>query len=363
MPDTPVPQTPSTCPQCGTVLAPGLLSCPGCQRLVHAETLKVLATDAERAAQAGDLSAALGRWRQALELLPPDSRQHQAVKGKIAALSDQLGGVGDTTARLSSRQTAGATTSVAPARRWGMFAAAGAVLVFVLSKAKLLLTGLSKAGTLWTMLLSFGVYWTIWGWQFAAGVVLSIYVHEMGHVAALRRYGIPATAPMFIPGVGALVRLKQNPATPSEDAAVGLAGPVWGLGAACAAFVLYWLTLNPLFAALADIGAFVNLFNLLPLGPLDGGRGFRALSRGQRWLVVLAVFGAWYAAPHGLLIIIGILALLQALAPNPPQKPDHRALLTFVLLIAALVALATVAAPLATAPGTTAPGPAATPAR
>src|SRR2546430_4861243 len=82
------------------------------------------------------------------------------------------------------------------------------------------------------MLLSAGVYWTIWGWKFALGVVLSIYVHEMGHVQALQRYGIKATAPMFIPGVGAVVRLKQYPADRREDARVGLAGPLWGRPAA-----------------------------------------------------------------------------------------------------------------------------------
>src|SRR3989454_12639768 len=81
------------------------------------------------------------------------------------------------------------------------------------------------------MLLSAGVYWAAWGWKFALGVVLSIYVHEMGHVQALQRYGIKATAPMFIPGVGAVVRLKQYPASPREDARVGLAGPLGGLGA------------------------------------------------------------------------------------------------------------------------------------
>src|SRR5439155_143942 len=83
------------------------------------------------------------------------------------------------------------------------------------------LLGLTKASTLFTMLLSAGVYWAAWGWKFALGVVLSIYVHEMGHVQALQRYGIKATAPMFIPGVGAVVRLKQYPASP-RDARVGL---------------------------------------------------------------------------------------------------------------------------------------------
>jgi len=91
------------------------------------------------------------------------------------------------------------------------------------------------------LLLSASLYWTIWGWKFALGVVLSIYIHEMGHVQALQRYGIKATAPMFIPGLGAVIRLKQYPADAREDARVGLAGPLWGLGA-LAAYVVYRAT-------------------------------------------------------------------------------------------------------------------------
>src|SRR5207253_1330115 len=83
------------------------------------------------------------------------------------------------------------------------------VLLFVLTKAKLLLLGLTKGGTFLSMLLSAGLYWTIWGWKFAFGLVLSIYIHEMGHVQALQRYGIKATAPMFIPGFGAVTRPQR----------------------------------------------------------------------------------------------------------------------------------------------------------
>src|SRR5262249_16684796 len=168
------------------------------------------------------------------------------------------------------------------------------VLVFLLTKAKLLVFGLTKVTTLFSMLLSLGVYWTQWGWQFALGLVISIYIHEMGHVAALQRFGIPATAPMFIPGLGAFVRLRQYPATPQEDARVGLAGPLWGLGAALAAYVVFLATGWSSWAAIARVGAWINLFNLLPVWQLDGSRGFRALSRGQRWLAVLALALLWY---------------------------------------------------------------------
>jgi len=343
VPDAAKISTPANCAGCGTALAPGLLSCPGCQRLVHAEALKDFAAKAGQAARDGDLTAALTCWRRALELLPPDSRQHAAVTAQVAELSRRLDGGAAADSPRDGRPHA----RKGP---WSIFLGLGAALAFLLSKVKWLMLGLSKAGTLWTMLLSFGVYWTAWGWQFALGLVLSIYVHEMGHVAALHRYGIPATAPMFIPGFGALVRLKQNPATPDEDATVGLAGPLWGLGAACATYALFLLTANSFFAALTDVGAFINLFNLMPLGPLDGGRGFRALARPQRWLVFLVLLAAWLVTSHGLLIVLGLFALLRALSPAAPQKPNQGVMLKYVFIVVALLALAALAAPNASVP-------------
>src|SRR5256885_5819705 len=109
--------------------------------------------------------------------------------------------------------------------------------------------------------------------HFAFGLVLSIYIHEMGHVQALQRYGIKATAPMFIPGFGAVIRLKQYPADAREDARVGLAGPLWGLGAALAAYAVYRATGVGVWGAIAHMGALVNLFNLVPVWQLDGARG------------------------------------------------------------------------------------------
>ena len=221
--------------------------------------------------------------------------------------------------------------AIAPLSRRGFLsvsAAAGAValllwkfkfpLVFVATKGKLLLLGLTKSSTLFSMLLSLGVYWTVWGWKFALGLVLSIYVHEMGHVVALTRYGFKATAPMFIPGLGALIRLNQRPANPREDAAIGLAGPIYGLAAAAAAYGLWHLTDQPIFAAVARVGAWVNLFNLLPIGPLDGGRAFAALSRGQRWVATLAIGAAWFGTGESLLALLLIVAAVRALTTHGP---------------------------------------------
>src|SRR5688500_6713569 len=114
---------------------------------------------------------------------------------------------------------------------------------------------------------------------FALGFVLSIYVHEMGHVAALRRFGLEATAPMFVPGLGAFLRLRGQHLAPYENAPIGLAGPLWGLGAATVALAVSRAGGGPMWAAIAHTGAWINLFNLLPVWQLDGNRGYAALSK------------------------------------------------------------------------------------
>ena len=321
----------SPCPQCGTDVAPALLACPSCQRLVHADELKRLAAAAEQATQAGDSSAALAAWREALDLLPRDSTQHQVVSARVLELS-----------RAIDRAPGPAKQSRLGKGAAGL-GALGALLVkfkfaliFLLTKAKLLLLGLTKASTFFTMVLSAGVYWTIWGWKFALGVVLSIYVHEMGHVQALQRYGIKATAPMFIPGVGAVVRLKQYPADRREDARVGLAGPIWGLGAAVVAYAVYRATGSGIWGAIAHFGAWVNLFNLLPVWQLDGGRGFRALTRGQRWIAAAMIGAMWLVTGEGLLVLLGLAAAASAGFTEGADQPDPTILVQYGLLVVLL---------------------------
>ncbi len=155
------------------------------------------------------------------------------------------------------------------------------IAVALLTKGKLLLLGLTKASTFFSMFAMMGVYWTIFGGWLAVGLVLSIYVHEMGHVFALIRYGVKASAPLFIPGLGAVILLKQSLVDPKQDARVGLGGPIWGTAAALVCAGVYWLTSVPIWAALAQFGAYINLFNLIPFWQLDGARAFRSLNRSQ----------------------------------------------------------------------------------
>ena len=345
-------------------MAEGLLACPGCARLVHADQLKRLARDAERAAQAEDYSKALAAWRRALELLPADSRQFDVIAGKINQVSGSASkaDASPTTpqladARLPAPDEAPEFPVEVRKSNWKK-AAAGLggialllwklkfVLVFVLTKAKFLFLGLTKAKTFFSMILALGVYWTAFGWKFALGLVVSIYIHEMGHVWMLRHYGIKATAPMFIPGLGALIRLKQAPANVIEDNRIGLAGPIWGLGAAIGAYLVFLATGWPSWAAIARVGAWINLFNLMPVWQLDGSRGFASMTRQHRWIAVAAIALAWFATAEGMLVLILIVAVIRAAATKPVEKPDPMGLLLYIGLLGVLSAMCLIPVPM-----------------
>ncbi len=329
------------CASCGTEVGAGLLSCPICRRLVHAGELRRLAAEVERATEAGEREAALTCLHSMLELLPAGSRQHQEVREQIDTLSR------DVESRADALTPGKASRPIPGGRRLGRIGAAlagGGLLLwkfkfalgFLLTKGKLLILGLTKMSTFSSMLLSFGVYWTAWGWRFALGLVLSIYVHEMGHVAALRRFGIRASAPMFLPGIGAMVRLKQYPATPREEARVSLAGPMWGLAGAVATYGAHLAMGWGALAAIARVAAWINLFNLLPVWQLDGGRAFGALTRSHRWMLVLVIAAMWLLTREGLLILLLAASILRALPRRAPAEPDRRALAEFAFLVAGL---------------------------
>lgn len=171
------------------------------------------------------------------------------------------------------------------------------VVLLVIPKLKLLTTSGS-------MLISIGAYSLIWGWRFAVGFVLLLLVHEMGHVIQLRREGIKASAPMFIPFLGALVAMKELPKDAAAEARVGLAGPVLGAVGCLIPVAIWQATGSELFQALAFIGFFLNLFNLLPVLPLDGGRAMAALSPWM-WFVGYALLVAiTFLFPNPIMLLV-----------------------------------------------------------
>jgi Zn-dependent protease len=175
-----------------------------------------------------------------------------------------------------------------------------AVLLF-LPKIKILVTAASA-------LVSVGAYSLLWGWQFAVGFVVLLFVHEMGHVIALRREGVKASAPMFVPFLGAVIMARTLGDDALAEARVGLAGPIVGTIGSAAVAIVGLVTHTGLLEALGYIGFFLNLFNLLPVVPLDGGRAMAAMAPWMWFLGFGAMVVLDFVSPNPVLLIITLVA-------------------------------------------------------
>jgi len=188
---------------------------------------------------------------------------------------------------------------------------------------KVLLTG-------GTMLLSILVYALAYGWRYAVGLVLLIFVHEMGHYIAARQRGLDVGAPTFIPFVGAWIQLKDLPHDAQTEAYIGLAGPLVGTLGALACYFAARSTDSPLLLALSYAGFFLNLFNLIPLSPFDGGRVTAVLSP-RLWLLgVPILLGLFMMRPSPILVMMAIVAIPQVMKAwrYDPSAPENRAYYT-----------------------------------
>jgi Zn-dependent protease len=233
--------------------------------------------------------------------------------------------------------------------------AAGAGVLLVLGKAKFLglLAGVFKFKTLATMLLSIGAYAIEWGWLFALGFVLLIFVHEMGHAVAMRLEGIPAGAPVFIPFVGAFVAMQGQPRDAAVEARVAMAGPVVGSLAAWAVLGAGFALEQPLLAALGHTAVLLNLFNLVPVPPLDGGRIAGAFTR-TYWVTGYSVgIAALLVTGSPILLVVLVVGLFTLVRRWRDPVPGYDALpsrqraligLAYAALVLSLVATLTLGA-------------------
>ncbi len=231
----------------------------------------------------------------------------------------------------------------------------GAALIALLAKLKSVLLILGKVkllATAGTMLVSVAAYATIWGFSFAAGFVILILVHEMGHVIALRREGIRASPPMFIPFMGALITARSLGDDALAEARTGLAGPILGSLGAAVCVVIWQITGHDYWRALAFTGFLLNLFNLLPVVPLDGGRAMAAMAPWMWFVGFAAMIALAVIWPNPVILIIVVFAAFetwrrwkQRRAGGAEQEayyrvsPRNRALVavTYLTLIALLV--------------------------
>jgi Zn-dependent protease len=308
------------CGGCNIELPEAALSCPECRNLVHAAKLEDLARRAKEAWRLGRFHEERTLWAESLALLPEETVQHHAIGSRVAELDAQLAGAAQHQHEGWKKASMGA----------------GPVLVLLLTKGKFLLLGLTKIGTLFTMFAALGVYWAMYGWALAAGIVVATYIHEMGHVAAIRRYGFAASAPMFIPGLGAFIQLRGVRLPPIPDARIGLAGPLYGLGAGIAALGAYYVTGVKAWGVIAHFDSMINLFNLIPVWQLDGSRGMRSLTRFERGVVLASAGTLWVLTGNPMMLLIGMVSLYRMFTRDWQEEPDRQGLMQYVGLLLGL---------------------------
>jgi Zn-dependent protease len=310
------------CPMCSHYLPPGTLACPECQTIIYSGHLRTIALQATTAENEQHFDEAKSLWRQALEWLPPGTKQAEAVNAKIATLD----------ARTQSQDEFKAKWT----KRLGPLAPA----FFFLVKAKSFLFLLFKAKFLLSFIGFFGIYWVLLGWKFGLGMTLSILTHEMGHYVAAKRRGLKVDLPVFMPGLGAYVRWYSQGVTLDTMSGIALAGPFFGLlfGLVCAgvALVAPNSSLAPLFEAIVHVTAWLNVLNLIPVLGLDGAQATYALDRTQRWLV-LATSLIFFGLLHELMfLLVGLGMAWRIWSGGFAEKPSSKTMVQYVLLLFAL---------------------------
>jgi Zn-dependent protease len=176
-----------------------------------------------------------------------------------------------------------------------------------------------------SMLLSLAIYATIWGWRYAAGFIALLLAHEMGHYVAARQRGLNVGAPAFIPFMGAWIALEDHPANVETEAYVAIAGPIVGTVAALAVYLWARSEDSGLLLAISYSGLFLNLFNLLPISPLDGGRVTAVLGPRVWFLGVPLLLALMLYRPSPMLVVVVILAVPQLMKAwqYDPKAPEN----------------------------------------
>ena len=286
--------------------------------MLHSTTLEQLSASARLHEERREYAEARSDWLKALELLPPDSSQAEWINGNVRRLETLAG-------------TASAADRHAWAKKFGPFAP----LIVLLANSKFLLT-LFKLKFLLSLGAFVAFYWALYGVRFGIGFAILILVHEMGHFIEIKRRGLPAEMPVFLPGLGAYVRWTALGVSKQTRAYVSLAGPMAGcLGAALCALI--WLkTGDALWLGLASLSAMLNVLNLIPIWVLDGSQAIIALNRNERIVLSAAavLMGAYFSQPLFLLVAAG--AAYRLFTKDIPQASSHAATAYYLIVLAAL---------------------------
>ena len=324
-PEPAAPETIHSCPSCSHWLPDGTLACPDCQTLTYGRHLGELAFSAQEMEKEGKWPEARDRWQSTLVWIPEETPQAEQIHAHIATIDARLNAEAEKKARWT--------------KRLGPFAP----IFFFLLKAKSALFFLFKLKFFLGFFGFFALYWALAGWQFALGATLCILIHEMGHFLAVKRRGLKAEWPMFIPGMGAYVKWYAEGTSIEDLASIALAGPVFGLASAMVCAALAFTTHRLVFLVVANFATWINLFNLTPVLGFDGAQATYALSLVHRFrlpVTCLLFFGLTVsddntnrAGTQWVFLIVAAGMGWRSFGNDAPDTPHSRTMVTFLGLI------------------------------
>jgi Zn-dependent protease len=306
-----------SCKNCSREVAADALVCKQCHTLVHATELEQISAGAQMFEEHGEPRKALEAWQRALPLIPEDAEQKKWVRDKIRNLE--------------------AASSVAGEKQnaWAKKLGPLAPIAVLLAKGKFLLT-LFKLKSLLSLATFVAFYWAIYGMKFGIGFAILILVHEMGHYIDIKRRGLPAEMPMFLPGFGAYVKWSAMGVSKATQAAVSLAGPLAGLIGAAVCGLIWWQTGSGLWAALASSSAILNVLNLTPVWVLDGGKAIEALDKTERIVILAAAVVLCFFLEEKIFLAVAAGATYRLFTKDLPPQPSRPTLVYFLAVMVGL---------------------------
>jgi Zn-dependent protease len=297
--------------------------CPECHALVHARDLDGIAASAKALEAKGELRLAREEWLKALPLLPPDAAQSVWIRDHARSLLNVA---------LDPRTETPSQPKSAIARKLGPLAP----IAVLLAKSKGLLLAIFKLKFLLSFVSFIAVYWALWGMKFGIGFAILILIHEMGHFVDVKRRGLPAEMPVFLPGLGAYVKWQALGVTLETRAGVSLAGPLAGWLASVACVVIWWNTGDPFWASMARVGAFLNVMNLIPVWILDGGGAVAALGKTDRIWLLTTGLALWLLLGEGVFFLVAAGAAWRLFTKDMPAQSSRLSLAYYLGVLACL---------------------------
>lgn len=294
------------CPRCSNELPAGALECEKCHALIHASDLERIASEAKALEAKNELRQAREHWLMSLPLLPKGSKQAEWVRDHALALDV-----------AADQQQAPKSEN-----EWAKKLGPAGPLAILLAKGKLVLAAVFKLKFLLSFVAFFSLYWALYGAAFGLGFAALILIHEMGHFIDVKRRGLPAEMPVFLPGFGAYVRWQALGVSLETRSEVSLAGPLGGAIASIACGLIWWKTGNGVWAALARSGAWLNALNLIPVWVLDGGQAALALSKLERIGLVTLCLALWLFFHESVFFLVALGAAYRVFTKDMPPRPS-----------------------------------------